>query len=153
MTTPAKTDAKHIRESDGDFLLHPSNDDLFARTGKQIIEACQMSISIAVWMEELNQMLSEVKAWCAKRSDKISACLAEGRGSEVLLFFVPVGNQFNFDLADELADLNRELVTDFNIGMVEVGQIPEAEVNRFMDLEKVRIVYGRLPETHQAVGT
>jgi hypothetical protein len=147
MSTPQKTDASHIREGDGDYVLHPSNDDLFARTGKQIIEACELSISISVWLEELNQMLAEVKEWCGQRADKIMACLAEGRGSEVLLFFVPVGKQFNFDLADELADLNRSLVTDFNIGMVEVGQIPSTEVARFMDLEKVRLVYGRLPET------
>jgi hypothetical protein len=147
------TATKHIREQDGDFLLHPSNNDLFAQTGKQIIEACKLSISVGVWLDELNRMLAEVKQWCGGRSDKIAACLAEGRGSEVLLFFVPHGLQFNFDLADELADLNRSLVTNFNIGMVEVGQIPAAEIRRFMDMEKVRIVYGRVPETSETVET
>jgi hypothetical protein len=146
------TNAKHIREGDEDYLLHPSDNDLFARTGKQIIEACQLSISIAVWLDELNRMLLDVKQWCDARSERIQTCLAEGRGSELLLFFVPHGSQFNFDLADELADLNRSLVTDFNIGMVEVGQIPSGELGRFMDLEKVRIVYGRIPEASATVG-
>lgn len=46
-------------DQDGDrsFLLHPTNDDKFIRTGRQIIEACQLKIGVEAWYDNLNSML------------------------------------------------------------------------------------------------
>ena len=59
------------------------------------------------------------------------------------MFFVPPGRQFSFELADELAELNRALIAGFNIGMVEVGQIPSGEIERFVDVETAQLIYGK----------
>ena len=142
----------HIHDvPDAQFVLHPEDNDVFIRTGRQIIEACRLSISVGVWLEELKEMCSFLAQWCTQRQDKIQACVAVGRGSKVMVFFVPHGSQFNFDLADELPDLNRELVTRFNIGMVEVGQIPHSEIERFIDLETARQIYGQIIQTSRTV--
>jgi hypothetical protein len=153
-STPQREEFHIDSAKDGQrqYVLHPDDNDLFVRTGKQIIEAGRLSISIGVWLDELKEMQSLVREWCAARADKIQACLAVGRGAKILLFFIPTGTQFNFDLADELAELNRELVTSFNLGMIEVGQVPQAELERFIDIETARLVYGT-SETPRTVAT
>jgi hypothetical protein len=135
----------HIRsDRDGDqqFVLHPANNDLFVRTGRQLIEGCQLSISLDVWMKELHGMFLHVATWCGQRKEYVAECWAAPRGNKVLLFFVPGGTQFNFDLAEELADLNRDIMNDFNIGAIEVGQIPATQIARFLDPEKATQIYG-----------
>jgi hypothetical protein len=141
----------HIRESDSSIVLHPENQDLFTRTGKQIIAACQMDISVQVWLDELQSMFAEVSEWCTRRADKIKCCLAQGRGAKVLLLFVPLSEKFDFALATELAVLNRELVTHLNIGMVELGQIPDSDISRFLEVERTKIIYGKSPQASEPV--
>lgn len=131
-------------------VLIPENNDVFVRTGKQVIEACRLSISIDVWLEELKSMFNAVNAWAAARND-IAACYCAPRGARIALFFIPVGDRFNFGLASELAELNTELLTKFNIGMVEIRQIPGVEVNRFLDVSRSHLIYDRTRKAHPAV--
>jgi hypothetical protein len=142
MPTPtSKNQPVHVPSQDeSQFVLHPGDNDAFVRTGRQIIEACRLSISISVWLDELKEMFAQVREWCAQRPEKIQGCLAAGRGSKIVLFFVPQGKSFHFDLADEMTELNRELVTRYNIGTVEVGQIPASEIERFLDPEGTKIL-------------
>jgi len=144
-------DPVHVDEGGHQVVLHPTDNDLFVRTGRQVIEACQLSIGIHVWLEELKEMLAFVERWCVQREAQIAGCVAEGRGSKVLILFIPRGDTFNFDLASELAVLNRQLVTTFNIGYVELGQIPSSDLHRFVDPEKARNIYGQSNATYGAV--
>ncbi len=132
-------------------LLRPENNDLFIRTGQQVISACKLGISIEVWIQEMQSMFASVSKWVEERRDLIEACYSVPRSSKMVLFFVTKSEQFNFELADQLVDLNTHLITDFNIGMVEVQQIPLKEMNRFIDPETARRVYGPNPEPHRAV--
>lgn len=144
-TETQPSDNRHIhsdRDADQQFVLHPANSDLFVRTGRQLIEGCQLSISLDVWIKELQGMFAHVAEWCGKRDRQVAGCWAAPRGNKVQLFFVPVGEQFNFDLAEELADLNREIMNNFNIGAIEVGQIPASQIERFLDPEKASQIYG-----------
>ncbi len=150
----SNSDALHIKESaDGQrqYVFHPENDDLFVRTGRQVIAACQLGISMEVWIEELVAMLDVVRAWTTKRAARVRACYCAPRGAKVILFFVPVSDHVDFDLADELTDLNTELVNTFNVGMIEVRQVPGDELDRFITLDAARQVYGGQSEPHRPV--
>ncbi len=148
----------HIRQdADGasEFVLHPENDELFTRTGKQVIEACRLGISIEVWFHERNSMFDHVLRWVKdkERIDRIRACYAFPRGVGIGLFFVPRGESFDFDLADQLARLNAQLVRGYNIGPVEIHQLPEDELDRFIVPEAAIEIYHDADRTHQAVAT
>jgi hypothetical protein len=132
-------------------VLHPEDDDLFVQTGKQVIEACRLGISLQLWMSELGGMLQSVQDWSAQRAGRIRACFCEPRGLRMVLFFVPHSQQFDFELAGQLAELNAQLVKDFNIGMIEVRQVPWKETGRFFNLESAKQVYGERPGSHHAV--
>lgn len=144
----------HIREdADGarQFVMHPENDELFTRTGRQVIEACHLGISIEVWFHERNAMFDHVLRWTTERAARVHACYAAPRGAGIGLFFVPRGESFDFDLADELAKLNGQLVRGFNIGPVEIHQVPADELARFIVLEDAIEIYHNADGAHQAV--
>lgn len=150
----SKKPAKSIDEgTDGNRQgpLRPDNNDLFIRTGQQVISACGLGISIDVWLEEMQSMFASVAKWVGQRKDLIEECYSVPRSSGIVLFFVTKSDQFDFDLADQLVDLNTHLITEFNIGMVEAQQIPSREAGRFIDPETARRVYGSNPEPHRAV--
>lgn len=64
---------------------------------------------------------------------------------------MPATPRFDFDLADDLAILSQDLITQFNIGMVDVHQIPDSELTTFVDPRFAAVVYGNLPTTYQSV--
>jgi hypothetical protein len=140
---PASTSATSVHVHDGgDVVLHPEDNDLFMRTGKQVIEACRLGISIEVWIDEFNNMMSEVARWAKEHAASVRSCHCVPLGPRITLFFSPQGDSYNFDLAENLAELNAELIKKFNVGMVEVRQIPFAQIDRFLDPEKARLVHG-----------
>lgn len=154
----AKTQPKpvpvHIdgaKDADRPVVLRPTDDDLFVRTGRQVIEACRLNISIEVWLSELNAMLAEVGEWATERAEQVEACYCAPRGTRTVLFFVPTAGRFDFDLADALAELSGRLVRDFNVGMVETHQVPGDEVERFLDLQSAQLIYGEHRRAHPPV--
>ena len=145
----------HIHESaDGgkQFVLHPENDELFIRTGKQVIEACRLGISLEVWFHERNSMFDHVLRWASDeaRAQRIRGCYAAPRQTGISLFFVPRSDCFDFDLADELAVLNTQLIQSYNIGPLEIGQIPAGELERFLVPEEAVLIYDA-DGSHQSV--
>lgn len=146
----------HEAEKDGgnkNFVLHPEDNDIFVRTGKQIIEGCRLRISIDVWFNEINTMLAQVQQWAEAHSIKVRSCFFTTKGANVVLYVAPKSQRFDFDLADQIVDLNTELMQKYNVGMIEINQIPWDELDRFLDLETTKKVYGEQPESSPPVGT
>ncbi len=152
-----KKSAIHVRESqDGDrnFVFHLSDNDLFVRTGRQLIEACQLNISIDLWKQELDLMFAYVMDWCGKKHIHVRTCLCEPRRARLVLHFIPKSDGFDFDLADGITELDCYLSRNFkNVGLVEAGQIPWAEMERFVNPNLFFVIYGEHPTAHATVGT
>ena len=140
MPASASAPSVHIHDG-GHVILHPEDNDLFMRTGKQVIEACRLGISIEVWIDEFNNMVSDVAQWAKKHAERVNACYCVPTGPRITLFFSPQSISFDFDLAEMLAELNADLIRKFNVGMVEVRQIPLQQIDRFLDPRKARLVY------------
>jgi hypothetical protein len=149
--------AVHIRESRDsarDFVFHLSDNDLFVRTGRQLIEACQLNISIDLWRQELDLMFTHVKDWCGKKGNHVRTCLCEPRRARLVLHFIPKSDGFDFDLADGIAELDSYLSRNFkNVGLVEAGQIPWIETERFVNPNIFFVIDGEHPVAHDPVGT
>ena len=153
-TSNANDELVRLREAaDGDrkFLIHPEDDDIFMRTGKQVIEACRLGIGFEVWVDEVNSMIEYVRDWALQHSDKLAGCYISPRGSNVGLYFIPRSESFDFDLADLLAPLNRDLMKQFNVGMIEINQIPSGELDRFTRPDARRAILPHERITHQSV--
>lgn len=134
----------HVREGEDGrraFVFHPENDDRFVRTGRQVIDACQLGISIEVWFDELRSMIEQVASWARGRTD-VAAVYAVPRGTKTMLFAIPATGRFDFDLADSMVELEAAL-RQFNIGPIESLQLPPEELNRFVPQGHAQPIYAR----------
>jgi hypothetical protein len=143
MAEKAKADkALRIREQDDGILLHPDDDDLFVRTGRQIIAACRLKIDLDTWLSEFAAVRKHVDDWIRERaSERVVACYYLDR-ARVTFVFVVRGDEFDFELADLLAPLSATLLREYNVGMIELGQISQTELGRFLDPTQAKLVYG-----------
>ena len=148
MPVPGKSEVRstidEARDAVREFVIRPADKDLFVRTGAQIIDSCRLRISFELWFEEVQSMVERVRTWAEQRTDRVRACYCSPGGKRVTIFVVPSAGRFDFDLADEVVDLNTSLVKDFNVGRVEVGQVPWNELGRFVNVETAIHVYGEV---------
>ena len=155
--THTQTQATHVHElRDGErkSVFHLSDNDIFVRTGRQLIEAGQLNISIELWRQELDLMFAYVKEWCETPNRRIRTCICEPRRARLMLHFIPAGEQFDFDLADAIAELDSYLCRNYkNVGLVEAGQIPWNEVDRFVNYSLCFVIYGEHPVAHEPMGS
>ena len=132
-------------------VLRPENNDIFVRTGKQVIAGCSLGISLELWLDELSSLIAYVTQWTEQHSKKVDACFIEPRPRCIMLFFVPISKSFDFDLADDLVQLNAKVIKDFNVGMVETHQIPYSELERFLNPSMAKQIYGEPRQSHSPV--
>jgi len=136
---------RHIheqRDGDAQFVIHPESNDVFVRTGKEVIASCELGISLEVYLGQLSDLFRAVASW-GKSHPSVRAIFAYPNGSKIVLYVVPCTDTFNFDLADEMAHLNRDLVRDHGrvLGMIEVLQIPWQDRDSFVS-DNARCIYG-----------
>ena len=97
-TAPEQRDV-HIhasRDVERQFVLHPADNDVFVRTGKQIIEGCRLSISIGVWLEELRGMFGFLAEWCGEARGEDSIVSGGGAGEQGDGVFRAAGSAIQF---------------------------------------------------------
>ncbi len=155
MSTAAtlKDDTVHVSDADTRVVLRPENNDLFVRTGKQVIEDCHLGVSLEVWLHEVDALQDHVRRWAEGRADRIARIYVVPRITKLVMFVMPAAPQFDFDLADEMAELNAQLAKTFNTGPTELFQVPAGELDRFVSGGKARLLYGGQAEPHSAMAT
>lgn len=124
-------------------VMHPDSNDLFVRTGRQVIADSQLGISLELWIDEFNNLLAEVERWAEERHERVVSCFCAPRGTKFVFFFSPASPGFDFDLADQLSELNLHLCREYNVGNIEVHQIPWDEAGRFVRADTDKRVFGR----------
>jgi len=156
MTDPATTNGP-IRIDAGDdarrtIVLKPEDNDLFVRTARQVIDHCQLGISLELWLKELDSLSEAVAAWCVTQGG-VRSCYCTPQGARVVFFMSPARNQFDFDLADALAEFSLQQAPHFNVGHVDFHQVPLDELDRFLNIRNAKWVYGEPFEAHRAMET
>ncbi|HEX4795611.1 MAG TPA: hypothetical protein VH370_17615 [Humisphaera sp.] len=133
----------HRRDSERDYLIAPENRDLFVRTGRQVIAACNMQMRIERWLEVYEAMLGSVRDFAEDHAEHIAECYAVPRNAKTVLSFVPKSAEFDFELANELAKLQFDFQRRFAnlVGAIEVGQVPGWDLPRFLDSQAAQRVY------------
>ena len=146
-TASERTHIHEAQDGESEFVFHPESNDIFVRTGKEVIASCQIGISLQVWLDELRDLFRDVSTW-AKTLTSVRAVFALPIGSRLVLYVAPAGSCFDFDLADSLALLNRSLVKNRPvIGMVEVLQVPWDDRGSFVS-DNAKCIYGDCGTTH-----
>jgi hypothetical protein len=146
-TTPNKkrdaTRIDHVDDAHRSFVIAPENRDLFVRTGKQVIAACNTQLRIERWLEVYEAMLGSVRDFAEAHADTVAECYAVPRNAKTVLSFVPRSQEFDFDLAGSLAELQLDFQQRFQnlVGAIEVGQVPAWDLRRFLDPLKAQRIF------------
>ena len=144
------TNLAHIREArDADvrFVIHPESNDVFVRSGKQVVASCEIGISLEVWLGELSELFSTIADWCTGHP-AVRAAFAQPIGSRIAIYIAPASSSFDFDLGDELATLNISLARKYRVlGMIEVLQIPWQDKETFVG-QSAKCIYGDSGSAH-----
>lgn len=140
-----KRETVHIHEhhvADKNVMVHYKDEDRLLLTGRSMINSCKLGISVETWLDELENAIGEVGAWCAERSEKVQQAYLVPKSPQLPFYFVQVQAAYDFDLADEITTLNTNLIRNYNLGMIEMFQIPESELDRFVSVDQSRKIYG-----------
>jgi hypothetical protein len=132
-----------LKDAQRSFVIAPENRDLFVRTGRQVIAACNTQLRIERWLEVYEAMLGSVRDFAEENSDHVAECYAVPRNAKTVLSFVPKTEAFDFELADKLATLQFDFQLRFQnlVGSIEVGQVPAWDLRRFLDPDGAQRVY------------
>ncbi len=133
----------HVHDAHRPYVIAPENRDLFVRTGRQVIAACNTQLRIERWLEVYEAMLGSVRDFAEENADHVAACYAVPRNAKTLISFVPKSGEFDFELATQLAELQFDFQERFAniVGAIEIGQVPSWDIDRFLDLTAAQRIY------------
>lgn len=117
-----------------DFILRKLNNDHFMRTGKQIIEACELHIGVEAWKQNMADLWSDITRFAGAHRGQVKRVYMLPRPGAVQVLYVTNKDEFDFDLADDLARWNIRIRRErLMYGEVEASQIPASELSQFVD--------------------
>ena len=121
------------------YRIITANEDIIQRTGEQIVSACQLQITVSAWKQNFDLMAAHFHDWCESRTERVALGLVTLRTDKTVFYIVPKGDQFDFDLGMEQAELDIFFNTRGGIGYAESRQVPGWELDRFVGQPAFRI--------------
>jgi len=156
MSTDAKSSsgAIHIHETDDrKVVLTPTDEDRFVLTCAETVRVAQRGLGERALIDEFASMFRFIVDWCQVHSDLVNTCYAGPRDGQIVFFVVGSSEEFDFGLADELADLDLQLSKQYSLIDCEIHQIPnsESELKRFVGHGCMRQIYGTFSSSQEEV--
>ena len=127
-------------------LVEGTNDDLkvvrldgdrFIITAQQAIDACSLASSAARFQPQFHDLMDTLYSWIERRKAKISSAFVS-IGKEGILFLVVQRKiKADFDLEDELVELDLKIATDNKLDLIPfntllVPQVSEEVLQSFL---------------------
>ena len=136
---------------DGQVMVTPEDQDIFFISAEKATEACLAAVKnderISVFKAKF---LLPLHAWCAGHADRVAACYLPLPAGHIQAFIVTTSPRFDFDLAEQIAALERELAhAGWRVG---VSQLPAAEdraLATFFNSEGALEVYAQRGSTSE----
>ena len=142
---PVQVDS--ARNAEQRFVFSPENNDIFVKTGRQVLAACQLADDVAAafkaWQGQFGVMLEFVADWANRQAERVRNVVVVGRGGKLILMLLPTDEAFDFDLAEASSDLRFDLMKLFSaVGEIDILQVPVWDWQRFFGRDEVIASYG-----------
>ena len=125
------------------FMLRENNrDDWMVKVASQLIDACNLQTNVQLWLQEAMDLEKRVSEWCGTKPN-VGDCFASYASQGITFFLVMDSATFDFALAGELASQTHQLPSVFNVGPIEMHQIPSDEADHFVNPQRDRRIYHR----------
>jgi hypothetical protein len=125
-TEPARRQYAKLSFTDGEVVVTPRDRDIFFISAEKATEAWRKEMQ---QVERIKQFESEflipLHDWCVAHEGRVRACYIPVPSNHIPVFVVTNSPRFDFDLAAEIAGLERKLVqSGWRVG---VSQLPNAD--------------------------
>jgi hypothetical protein len=124
--TSARRPPVKLDYRDGEVVVTPADRDVFFISAEKATQACREAVQADERVARFtHELLVPLREWCAARSSRVSACFIPLPAGHVQVFIVTSSPRFDFDLAEEVAELERRLA---EAGWrVSVSQLPASD--------------------------
>ncbi len=111
---------------DGHIVVTPQDQDKFLISAERAIQACRETVQMDERITNFKEkFLLPLNRWCAHHASRVAACYLPLPMSSLQAFVVNNSSKFDFELANEVAALERDLArAGWRVGVV---QLPAAD--------------------------
>lgn len=156
MAKPPATRRQVARLSfeDGEVVVTPKDRDIFLISAEKVTEACRNAIQLDQRVGRFeSDFLVPLHDWCIQRSDRLRACYIPMPGSHIQVFVITSSPRFDFNLAAEVAALERSLCqSGWRVGVTQIPDVDDATLGTFYNPEGALEVYAKPGSASQEGG-
>lgn len=147
---PKNLDPVQLDWNDGErqVVVSPEDEDRFMMTCQDAAEACRQGREAMQWGNTFRKVLSFIREDLDSSIDRVRSCYVGPADGHLACFVIAKSSSFDFELAEVLADLEREITTAFpEFTYIRVQQIPQSTdielLNTFFDPGKTIQIHGK----------
>jgi hypothetical protein len=111
-------------ESKRQIVVIPENQDRFLTTASAAAQACQQAEKQSEWVEQFKEFLGFIHQWCIDHGDKVHSCYVTIGDHSLNVLVCLKGDDYDFELDDQLAELDLALFDRYPVCTADVIQIP-----------------------------
>jgi hypothetical protein len=139
---------------DGEVLVTPRDRSIFMISAEKAIEACRKAMLREEGLERFeSEFLVPLHDWCVAHADRVRACYIPMPGANVPVFIVTLNPRFDFDLAEEMAALERKLArSGWRVGVTQLPRTDHKTQATFFHFEGALEVYAQRGSAPQKSG-
>jgi hypothetical protein len=141
---PARRAPVRLSYRDGQVMVTPEDQDTFF-SAERAAEACREVVRLDERVARFKRrFLLPLHKWCEAHANRVSACYIPLPGRHVQVFVVTASTHFDFELAEEVAALERQLAkSGWSVGIAQLPQADEKSLSTFFNLEGALEVYAQ----------
>lgn len=146
MVATKKKEPLRVKWNDGQVVIEPKDNDIFAVTAQQAIEGCRWQTKVQEVGDRFKEEIIErIHKWCVDHDSLVRYCYSAFVGGEGLaVYVVGQSNNYDFGLGDEMASLQSTL---HNAGwLIQVLQIPvdnKEDLESFFSIDEAIEIYAK----------
>lgn len=145
--TKLTSSKKPVRLSyrDGQIMVMPEDQDAFFISAEKATEACREAVRMDERISAFKEkFLLPLHAWCDQRGKQVSACYLPRPAGHLQAFIVTSSPRFDFQLAEEIAALERKLANaGWRVGVSQLPNAAKESLATFFTLDGALEVYAQ----------
>jgi hypothetical protein len=130
---------------DGQVMVTPEDQDIFFISAEKATEACRDAVRDEQRIAGFTaKFLLPLHDWCVRHAERVAACYIPLPAGHVQVFIVTTSPRFDFELAAEVADLERQLAgAGWRVGVFQLPRADDRSLATFFNPEGALEVYAK----------
>jgi len=126
-------------------MVTPEDQDIFFTSAEKATEACRDAVLAGERIAAFKaRFLLPLHDWCERRADRVAACYLPQPSGHLLAYIVTSSSRFDFALADEIAELERQLAgAGWRVGVFQLPAAEDRSLGTFFNPNGALEVYAR----------